>query len=272
MFIFSTHFELQKQKKKEGAGIEEEEEKPFDTDKIFNKYSSISDLPKDYNGIVGPTLFPDDEETMKNVYKIHHSMRILPHDQNTGGFFIALIRKKNHVVFSSKTNTKNEPTEEQIKEILKETEGADVEEGGQQADPKEAQIIEEEKKEADGEDEGDSGEADEEKIPAEPNNTPADPIDIEEPKPKKIEISEEDMKQEGKKAKKNTYVKDKKPQFVYFDSPDWKGISEFYGIDESKLKPLTIQLNEGDKNVYLITPGIKKLLDCDTKGMIIPRK
>ena len=268
----SKERQLQKQKNKESTI--EEEEKVFDSDKIFNKYTSMNELPKDYVGLVGPSLFPEDEETMKNVYKMHHSMRVLPHDQNTGGFFIALIRKKNHVVFSTKTNQKNEPTEEQIKEILKETEGVDVEEG--QTAQKDVPVAEEggaeeEKKEAIDVEEEEESESDTEdkKLPPEPSNTPADPIDIEQPKPKKIVISEEDMNKEERKPKKNTYLKDKKPAFVVFDSSDWKGIEDFYGIEENKLRSLTIQNNEGDKNVYLISPGIRRLLDCDTKGETI---
>jgi len=38
-------------------------------------------------------MFPDDLDKMRDVYKIHNSMRVLPHDQNTGGFFIAVFKK-----------------------------------------------------------------------------------------------------------------------------------------------------------------------------------
>lgn len=46
-------------------------------------------------------MFPDDEETMKNVHKIQHTMRILPHDMNSGGFYVALFRKKSIVCWKN---------------------------------------------------------------------------------------------------------------------------------------------------------------------------
>jgi len=40
-------------------------------------------------------------------------------------------------------------------------------------------------------------------------------------------------------------------------------------MDETVLKPLLIWQNEGDKRILLVTPGIKKkILDCDTKGLL----
>jgi tRNA (cytosine34-C5)-methyltransferase len=37
-------------------------------------------------------MFPPSHETAKEM-NLHYSMRILPHDQNSGGFFVALLRK-----------------------------------------------------------------------------------------------------------------------------------------------------------------------------------
>jgi multisite-specific tRNA:(cytosine-C5)-methyltransferase/tRNA (cytosine34-C5)-methyltransferase len=44
-------------------------------------------------------MFPDTIEKMRDVYKIQNTMRIMPHDQNTGGFYLALIKKTKNVVF-----------------------------------------------------------------------------------------------------------------------------------------------------------------------------
>jgi len=38
-------------------------------------------------------MFPPLPEDAKNM-NLHYSMRILPHDQNSGGFFVALLRKR----------------------------------------------------------------------------------------------------------------------------------------------------------------------------------
>lgn len=45
-------------------------------------------------------MFPLDSKTLKEDIKIHHTMRIMPEDQNTGGFYIALIKKNDHVKFN----------------------------------------------------------------------------------------------------------------------------------------------------------------------------
>ena len=35
----------------------------------------------------------EDEKTLKEEFRIERCVRVLPHDQNTGGFFIAVFRK-----------------------------------------------------------------------------------------------------------------------------------------------------------------------------------
>lgn len=39
-----------------------------------------------------PSMFPPSAEEAEKM-NLHHSMRILPHDQNSGGFFVALLKK-----------------------------------------------------------------------------------------------------------------------------------------------------------------------------------
>ena len=58
---------------------------------------------------------------MRDQYKIHHSMKILPHDQNTGGFFLALIKKIEPVVFSNKANTKHRLSDAQFHAVVEES-------------------------------------------------------------------------------------------------------------------------------------------------------
>lgn len=40
--------------------------------------------------------------------QLHHSMRMLPHDQNSGGFFIALIKKHEDFEWKYSLKTKKE--------------------------------------------------------------------------------------------------------------------------------------------------------------------
>lgn len=48
-------------------------------------------------------MFPESKEIMENVIKIQYSMRVLPHDQNSGGFFIAMFKKKKATVWCKPT-------------------------------------------------------------------------------------------------------------------------------------------------------------------------
>ena len=50
-------------------------------------------------------MFPPSIERAKQIC-LDHTMRILPHDQNSGGFFVALLRKKQNFQWKYKTNTK----------------------------------------------------------------------------------------------------------------------------------------------------------------------
>lgn len=57
-------------------------------------------------------MFPRDADTMRNAIKIQHSMRIMPEDQNTGGFFLALLRKNALVSLKKDEAKPEEPTKE----------------------------------------------------------------------------------------------------------------------------------------------------------------
>lgn len=57
-------------------------------------------------------MFPRDSKTLREDIKIHHTMRIMPEDQNTGGFYVALIRKNAHVNLKKSENKTGETIEE----------------------------------------------------------------------------------------------------------------------------------------------------------------
>ncbi|XP_049852446.1 RNA cytosine C(5)-methyltransferase NSUN2-like [Schistocerca gregaria] len=55
-------------------------------------YSAHDQLPERLQLRIPLTVFPPDEETAKS-YHLERCMRFLPHDQDTGGFFVAVIEK-----------------------------------------------------------------------------------------------------------------------------------------------------------------------------------
>eukprot|EP00181_Compsopogon_caeruleus_P005043 CAMPEP_0184686286 /NCGR_PEP_ID=MMETSP0312-20130426/21912_1 /TAXON_ID=31354 /ORGANISM="Compsopogon coeruleus, Strain SAG 36.94" /LENGTH=719 /DNA_ID=CAMNT_0027141217 /DNA_START=46 /DNA_END=2205 /DNA_ORIENTATION=+ len=58
-------------------------------------FTSFADVPEHRRKRVVQTLFPPekDEDSLRDV--LPRCMRIMPHDQNTGGFFVAILRKTN---------------------------------------------------------------------------------------------------------------------------------------------------------------------------------
>lgn len=55
-------------------------------------FSNVDKVPPENAAQMYPSLFPPSEEE-KESFKLHKCMRVLPHLQNTGGFFVAVLRK-----------------------------------------------------------------------------------------------------------------------------------------------------------------------------------
>ena len=58
----------------------------------FDVYSSYAEVPPHFHKAIHPSMFPPGEEEQKSMH-LDRCMRILPHHQNTGGFFVAVFRK-----------------------------------------------------------------------------------------------------------------------------------------------------------------------------------
>ncbi|WKX92651.1 hypothetical protein Q1695_010577 [Nippostrongylus brasiliensis] len=64
--------------------------------KVFDKemklYEKPSDVPEPLQKIICSTCFPPSQEEAENMH-LNYCMRIVPHHQDTGGFFVALLEK-----------------------------------------------------------------------------------------------------------------------------------------------------------------------------------
>jgi len=212
---------------------------------LFNIYKSFKDLPSDYKGLVRASMFPDSIEKMRDVYQLNHSIRILPHDQNTSGFYLCLIRKKANVVFKFNAQDDNR---------IKSNEKANKEKKVPDTSADEDVIKQFE---------GDitykaEDDLEEEKIPEKPEVK--NQLTIPRPHREKEEKGAGYIKGKGPKEKKESYIS--------FNSPQWEWIRDFYGFNEEVVKPLLIWQKEGDKRVLLVTEGVTKLLKHDTKGVV----
>lgn len=97
--------------------------------KCYDSYEEYCEAYKDLNPSekIKPSLFYQNQGYLKDTIQIEKTGRIHPHDQNTGGFYLALIRKREDVqltsnIAKSNTNEVQEKKEEEIKEEIKEEE------------------------------------------------------------------------------------------------------------------------------------------------------
>jgi len=58
----------------------------------FVEYACYNDVEEDWRRRVRPACFPPTEEEAKK-FELHHCLRCLPQDMDTGGFFVALLKK-----------------------------------------------------------------------------------------------------------------------------------------------------------------------------------
>lgn len=88
-------------------------------EKIYNYMSTYDEFLKVNKGdekicnVVKSSMFCKNSKEMVEDIKIQHTARVMPHDNNTGGFYFALFRKKNYILWEN-------PDEEIEKAIKKE--------------------------------------------------------------------------------------------------------------------------------------------------------
>ena len=220
-------------------------------------------------------MFPDTPERMTNVIKIQNTIRIMPHDQNTGGFYLALIRKKDNVIFDAKGFAVPKGTEDQVGDLVvsNEQEGVtttnigqeltkeDVIPTGEQHQEEEAEEVATDPVESKEVDEEDSG--DEEKV------VKKDDLDDEKEEEKVdndapiVENNKEGEKPVFKKRSKKDQQPVKKSVFESFNDDLWTWIKDCYGLLDDSLKDLLIQQTHGDRKVLMVSSGLKKILDLE---------
>ncbi|XP_037935089.1 tRNA (cytosine(34)-C(5))-methyltransferase [Teleopsis dalmanni] len=61
-------------------------------------YSSFDEVPKEYHTVIRPNMFPLPKEEIEKI-GLEKCLRVLPHLQDSGGFFVAVIEKKRQLPF-----------------------------------------------------------------------------------------------------------------------------------------------------------------------------
>lgn len=231
-------WEKKASKKKSESEPEPEELKEGE---VFNKYENYEEViigmkkNESAKAYIKPSMFPENKEYMEKIVEIEKTMRVLPHDQNTGGFYVALFRKLKPIVLQKvplTTKEKNEMIEEKKEEKIEENEM---------------------------------------KIEENPTLT----LEDQEALKVVEKLNKEESFQEKKDAKKNTYQPDKnskkalKVLWKALEKEEYDCISDYYGLSADFPKDQLIYLIEsGPKKISLISEAIRKILDYDTKQVL----
>lgn len=76
-----------------------------------NFYKSYEEVPETLHNVIRPQMFPPTQEEAHN-FSLSKCMRILPHFQNTGGFFVAALHKKRLLPWEKKETSENDKPSE----------------------------------------------------------------------------------------------------------------------------------------------------------------
>jgi len=81
--------------------------------RIWNSYKDVEDAPKDQNlDRIVPGMFPSEQE-----YPLERCIRIYPHLQDTGAFFITVLEKKGEIKAKPEVSNKKSTVMDMVKEI-----------------------------------------------------------------------------------------------------------------------------------------------------------
>lgn len=89
------------------------------TDLTNNVYESFETIPEDDRKLYRETMFPPGEAVCKEAH-IERTMRFLPHQQDTGGFFVCVLEKVGEIPRMEVEDEEEEKVEEVKEEKVKE--------------------------------------------------------------------------------------------------------------------------------------------------------
>lgn len=91
------------------------EDNSYELNDLFHVYTEFDPDARNYHAKINQSMFPLEESEMENL-KIERVMRILPHDQDTGGFFVAVFQKNSIVYFEENNKPENKENEDMDEE------------------------------------------------------------------------------------------------------------------------------------------------------------
>ena len=211
------------------------------------EFSSYDEVPDEMRKRIRSTCFPPTPEEISK-FNLKHCMRILPQDMDTGGFFVALLKKV--APFNARTRKRFEAL--QVEDFEKQNDSK-----GTVANAKKINV-----------DEGDS----EPKIKkAKIEDASADvPADVSADVPADVSAEENmtDVEQKVKREMKRTFIEEKdgrksktigKDDFVPVSREIFEPLKEYYGLDDENFKfgQYFVRAGGDSKVLYFVTNSIK---------------
>lgn len=236
--------------------------------KVFNKagveYKTYEDVLKEtIDGQYKKSMFPPTEEEAKSL-NLERCIRVYPHQQDTGGFFIAVLQKKAVMPWQSTgkawrmAHRKLLPWEYLQKKEAQQQKAEQVEADGKSADPVNSTSI-------------DPVAEDEMKI--ENNIVPAEQVSENDKlfANQSEEVKEKGVEEPPKKKRKRLGFYEDPFVFVDDDNQTMKDILDFYGFSNSfPKKQIVIRTNDGIKrNIYFVSKSVKQILDYNVDNLKI---
>lgn len=213
-------------------------------------YSDWSEVPTSRHTQIRPTMFPPKDEQKLASMHLERCMRILPHHQNTGGFFVAVLVKKAPM-----------PWNKRYPKLRKDVSSSAAAQTGGPPVATDAACLPEGSAEEEGERGGTEAKGDE---------------DVEEQAPKGASAAQEaGVKQDGvcgpPPTKKMRLFGYKEDPFVFLteDDPVFTTIQSFYNLspDFPKLNVLT-RTHEGKKrHLYMVSKELRNVLLNNSERM-----
>ncbi|XP_057325315.1 tRNA (cytosine(34)-C(5))-methyltransferase [Microplitis mediator] len=191
-------------------------------------YKSWEEVPENWHTQIRPKMFPPNPEDAEK-YHLERCMRILPHHQDTGGFFVALLEKVKPLPWESESSVVQPRSFNKIKEKNGES--------SLEKDSEEKEVVKKQE---------------ENQVETEKNDNNKRNL-------------EEQNKAAGPDRKRKRIIGYREDPFVFFkdDKEDvWASIKKFYDIsDELDPRCLYVRCHEGKKkNIYFTSPEIRDII------------
>eukprot|EP00918_Siedleckia_nematoides_P065951 GHVU01143434.1.p1 GENE.GHVU01143434.1~~GHVU01143434.1.p1 ORF type:complete len:849 (+),score=142.06 GHVU01143434.1:201-2747(+) len=244
----------------------------FKDGKLFSNFEEVPD-EQCYKGVARRSQFPPAADVVEKL-DLDRCIRILPHLQNTGGFFVAIMEKTGRLPWQSKRKDpewQEAQKDKQSKRDTKEANGAQIAQGTA-ADKDGEKVTEDQPEVTDGQDTNN-------KDSTQGNQVTTDNAQKDKDTAQKKRDQPEDGKETNAAGEKPPPAKKAKLQlqlqgykedpfiFLTTEHPVLEGIRSFFGISEEF--PVTQMLVRCDtdkgqaRNLYFTSSMVKHIVECN---------